>query len=133
MSRFGGFLKRNIVLILVIIYCIFFIENIPIITQSDSAISIVCGTLYMFSLPLQIILSIAYAVFAFAKQNPLTPLVPILIFYSVYKFLEFEINVTKIPTELILGILIIILLMILIRFLVVTLKKYISKKRMIRK
>ena len=133
MSRFGGFLKKNIVLILVIVYCIFFIKNMPLIIQSDSVTSVVCGTLYIFSIPLQIILSVAYAVFAFGKQNLLTPLVPMLIIYSVYKFSGFEISVTEIPAELILGILIIVLLMILIRFLIVALKKYISQKRMTRK
>ena len=86
----------------------------------DSVFIFLCFSVFLISIPFQIILSVAYGVFAFRKENYYTPIVPFIILISLYKYLNYYISdLSGMPLSilfLIIGIVLaFVLLFILIR------------------
>ena len=54
----------------------------------DSIFIFFCFSVFLISIPFQIILSVAYGVFAFREKNRYTPIVPGIIVLSLYNYLN---------------------------------------------
>lgn len=86
----------------------------------DSVFIFLCFSVFLISIPFQIVLSVAYGVLAFREKNRYTPIVPVIILLSLYNYLNYYFqDFSEIPLSFLLWIagiiLVLVLLFVLIR------------------
>ena len=114
MNKVMDFVKKQIVLLLAILFYVFLMLSHRYL-DLDHTIQLVIALLLHGSFPFLIFMSMVYGVVAFRKDNFLTPLVPAVVMYAIYKDAVYHVKGFAVESEDVVTILIIFIIAVFIR------------------